>query len=91
MRQIRIIQLKQEGKSKKPCNHVVRQHDCLDMEEIWTNFAIQLEKFEEYCIDALEKMESKKIQKSSVNGLFKSVLAIDVKCLNPKLPKDKIL
>ena len=46
--------LKQEKKkSKKPYKYDTIQGDCPDMEKIWTNFAIQLEKFKKYYLDAL--------------------------------------
>ena len=49
------------------------------MEEIWNSFAFQLEQFEEYCIDARQKMEPNKIQKSSLDGLFTNVLVTVIK------------
>ena len=49
------------------------------MEEIWINFAIQLEKCEEHCFDAFHKLESKNFPKSSLDDLFTSVLTIVIK------------
>ena len=69
----------EEKKLKKPCIYETIQDNCLDMEEIWLNFALQLERFEDYCIDVLRKMESKTVQKASLDRLFTNVLATIVK------------
>ena len=68
-----------EKKIKKPCISKTIQDNCLDMEVIWLNFTLQLEKFEEYCFNALQKMELRIVQKSSLDGLFTNVLDIVVK------------
>ena len=55
------------------------QDSCLDMEEIYLNFILQLEQFEDYCIIALQEMAFVIVQKSSLENLFTHILATIVK------------
>ena len=50
----------------------------LEMKEVWTNFVVQLEEFEEYCFDALSQITSKPIQQSSLGELLIKIMTTTV-------------
>ena len=67
-------QLKQEKQLKQPYASNSLNDNYLDMEKVWITLATQLERFEEHCFDILGQMASRKIELSSLEDLFTSIL-----------------